>query len=134
MADALRRPRPKEDQRRICFTLPDGVLCVSQIVRLEHKAGIPAKMLTASNERDSFAYGMEKTIFELYRPWLENLELTGEALEYWRANIHFDDFTGEIPITCREATTDDLPAERSQRSAWFDDISSGDPKISIRAA
>lgn len=109
------------NQTRICCTLPDGRLCISEIVRLADKRFEFPELITQEDEADSFAYGAEKTLFELYRPWLENLAFSGEALEKWRSNVHFNEYVGDIPLTYREITTEDLPPTRLNRNTWRDD-------------
>jgi hypothetical protein len=63
---------------------------------------------------------VKKTEFELSRRYLENSDLSGEALDNWQRNLHFDDYTGSIPFSSREVAKDDFPTDKYFRRAWED--------------
>jgi hypothetical protein len=115
------------NKKRLISTLADGRLAITHLSQLVDQVGMDPDAITPEDEASYEAYVLEKTMFELSRPQLQNPTLTGEALEKWRYSVHFDDYTGSIPLTCRECTTDDLPSEQAVRGvkptfrdAWED--------------
>ena len=84
----------------------------------------------------------ENACFEESRLFLQNLALSGEALEEWRFAVHFAPrgiefnpetgepdppsdkswpvYDGPVIYTCRPVMQNDLPANRSTRARWRD--------------
>lgn len=65
------------------------------------------------------SYYLAKTLFELHRLDLLNPPMSGEELETWQMNLHFDDYTGARPWITRDITGEILP-DRERRYAWRD--------------
>ena len=90
---------------------------VTHLSRLIDKIGADPGTILAEDEASYEAYVLEKTMFELSRPQLENPALSGEALKEWQMGVHFDDYAGPVPLNCRECTDADLPAEQQDRGS-----------------
>lgn len=71
---------------------------------------------------------LDKTLFEIHRSELANPLFTGEALEDWRRNVHFDDFVNPPVRIAREITGEPLP-DRARRHAWRERTIAGRPEI-----
>ena len=111
--------------RLTCATLPDGVLVITSYSFLAGKIVVPED-ITPELEESYYARSLEKSMFELYRPWLTEEELSlsnapGENLDEQRRNLKFDDYVGQIPLTCREIAEGDLPVTHEHRDQWRDD-------------
>lgn len=90
-----------------CMTPPSGVSGPCS-VRLE----------LAERRKQRF---IDKTMFELTRSDLTPpAGLTEEETASWRVNVHFEDYTGPILLTCRECDDSELPTDRWFRDAWED--------------
>ena len=111
--------------RHTCVTLPDGVLVVTSYSSLAGKIDVPNE-ISDDLEESYYARSLEKTMFELYRPWLTEEELVlsnapGNNVEERRLNLTFDDYRGQVPLRCREIVEADLPASHEHRNQWRDD-------------
>lgn len=85
--------------------LPDGRLAITTLAS------------TLRNKDRAIA----KTMFELSRDWLTPPEgLTPTEIEDWRRSVHFDAYTGQVLLSCRECDDSELPTNRSFRDAWED--------------
>lgn len=94
--------------QRFCHTMPDGSLA---IISLSERYAV---------DSDETAYFLLKTCFELHRPEMVKPGLEGEALEIWRAILHFDDYDGPRDWMCRPIPdTEILPDyDPARRHAW----------------
>jgi hypothetical protein len=106
--------------KRLVGALPDGRIFVTTLSSLTSKVGVDPDTISSDDDESYQAYVLEKTMFELSRPWLANSDLSGDALNQWRRSVHFDEFLGNTPISCRECTTGEVPAQRHFREAWED--------------
>ena len=77
-----------------------------------------AVIYLASSTSAEESKALAKTLFELHRATLMNPGLSGAALEQWRMNVHFDDYTGPQPWVAQEITGQPLPTNRQRRHAW----------------
>lgn len=71
---------------------------------------------------------LDKTLFELHRKDLVNPLLSGQELEHWQMNVHFDTFQDPPARTAREITGETLP-DRARRHAWRERTVGGVPVI-----
>lgn len=86
-------------------TLPDGRLAITNL----------------SGEVTDRTKAVAKTMFELSRPVLTPpLGLSPAEIAIWRMNVHFTDYTGPVPLTCRECPDSELLSDRYFRDAWED--------------
>lgn len=113
--------------KRFCYQLPDGGIGIYHSVRLSDAHQAPGTFDDQDAE-DFEAYSIEKNAFELYRYHLPNAALDGKALHQWQALQHFNDYTGQVPMVCREIMLSDLPPSREFRNRWQDDGS----KITVK--
>jgi len=85
-------------------TLPDGRLA---IISLGCEDGAP--------EETRF---ITKTLFELSRSEIKPPDgMTDKKIAEWRNMVHFDEYTGAVPLTCRVCTVTDLPCEQLERAS-----------------
>jgi hypothetical protein len=66
---------------------------------------------------------IDKTMFELSRDVITPPDgLTGEEVVKWRMNVHFQDYTGVVTLTCHKCEDSELPSDRHFRDAWEDAV------------
>jgi len=99
-----------------CHAMPDGSL-----------ATFSMSERYAVDSEETF-YFLHAACFELHRWEMVNPELEGEALEIWRAILHFDDYQGPRDWVCREITGERLP-DYARRHAWRERMVAGRPEI-----
>tara|TARA_Y100000031_G_scaffold112237_1_gene123930 strand:- start:184 stop:765 length:582 start_codon:yes stop_codon:yes gene_type:complete len=96
------------NNKRHLVNLPDGRLGIIQANCDDNDVSREAQIVA-------------KTLFELGRGNLVPPAdiTTPKAIESWRMNLHFHEYTGPLPLaTCGECLTSDLPTDRTFREAW----------------
>lgn len=95
------------NQKRNLINLPDGRLAITQ-------ANCDDTDLVSERAI------LLKTLFELSRPWLSPpAPMTPPETDYWRMNVHFEDYDGPIPAVLKgQCLHADLPSDRYFRNAW----------------